>query len=264
VSEIYVNGGRYEALSSNALYEGEYENILIQEAPHLFPHLHLVRFKTNVTAELVSKQPDFALIDHAYRKWWVIEVELAHHPLEWHVAPQVDVLLHGTYGREHAEYLANEDSQLDVEGLRQMMRGEQPGVVVVVNEYRRDWERVLRALGAAMTVVGVYRSDKAKHVLLMEGYRPEVADDVVSSCRRSDVLPRWLEVDSPAALPIGPDETMTVFVEDRATEWRRVDSEDRTWLAPRGSVALEDTRVRLVRVDDERLEFRPSAPGPSS
>ena len=85
----------FDQLSSTALYESEYERLLLSNARALFPDYHVVEFKPIIQSEYGTAKPDLALVDRDLRLWWVVEVELAHHSLKGHVLPQVEILTSG-------------------------------------------------------------------------------------------------------------------------------------------------------------------------
>ena len=135
---LFVEGQRFEAISSTALLEREYQALLLQYADALFPDLIVVPFSKTVYSEGIGHAGDLAVISHDYSQWWVIEVELAHHSLENHVLPQVATLAQASYGPSEAEWLHNRNDHLDLVALKRMMLGSQPEVVVVVNAARPD------------------------------------------------------------------------------------------------------------------------------
>jgi len=258
MSAIFSRGERFEALSSSALREREYETVIATEAEHLFPQFWFVRFKATVSSEEGSCKADYALIDKDYRRWWVVEIELAHHSLEGHVLPQVAILANATYGAPEADYLAAQEGRLDAALLHEMMLGRAPDVLVIVNEHVPAWNASLAIYGALVVVVRVYRSNQNRHLLYVEGQLPEVTANLVSRCRRSRLFPKWLEVESPASMGAVSGQGIQIFVEGRAATWTRVDQADMVWLMPTASDPLDPsaTTFDLVRVDGERLEFR--------
>ena len=250
---------RYEEAASGSLLELEYENLIAGNAASLFPGFVFVPFKITVASEVGSKKPDYALIDREYRKWWVVEVELAHHPFTSHVLPQVEVLARASYGDREAMYLCEQAPTLESGRLRAMMLGDQPQVLVIVNQPCPRWETELQILDALLVSVALFRSEQNDYVFLIEGQIPRVRTDALTMCRRSRLIPRLWEVESPGALPETTGDTLSVEFEGRMTTWRRINSRDTVYLAPEGasdSLGPLTTIVELVRTDGGRLEFR--------
>jgi hypothetical protein len=137
-----------------------------------------------------TAKADLALIEREYRKWWVVEVELAHHPLGAHVLPQVDKLANANYGSDVAEYLAAHVAALDLTSLQHMLKGAQPQVLVIANRYVPSWVEPLSAYGALLSVVEVFRSDRNVHVLRVNGDYPEPPGDILSVIRPDPAMPR--------------------------------------------------------------------------
>jgi hypothetical protein len=261
VARLLVEDERYEGLASAALLEHEYERLILDRAPAVFPGFTVVPFTPTLVYEGVPKKPDLAIIDPDYRTWWVGEVELGHHSLRDHVLPQVEVFNGATYGRQEAEWLAARNPSLDPVALSAMVRGAQPKVVVVVNVPKPEWVDPLRAAGAVLTVVEVFRSSRNRVILRQNGADLEGLGDVVSECRVDPTMPRLLIVDSPAQL-LQAELPLQIEFGDGVSEWTVIEAADRVWLSPvRGGVFPQSSRAfTLVRLAEGRLAFRPNDP----
>lgn len=257
MSRVLIRGEWYSRLGSTSLLEHEYEKLMAQQAPLLFPDYELVEFRCDISSEHGIRQPDFALIERTYRSWWVLEVELAHHSLLSHVLPQVRVFATAEYGSQHAGYLAAR-SHLDRHRLEEMMKGAPPKVLVAVNQPMPDWIPALRGYDALLAVLEIYRSEKNDHILRANGDYPDPPTDVLTRCRVEALMPRALTVDSPAGLGVPDGGAISVEYEGNVTEWRRKDVQNRVWLMPpRGGSPLPIGlgSFDLVRRSDGRLVF---------
>ena len=177
MARILVNNRWYESLSSNAFLEDEYEKLMLDRKELLFPEFHAVNFRKLIQGDYNYRRPDFCLIDKKYSSWWVVEVELSHHSLYQHVLPQISVFANATYGADDADYLMNQDPSLDADALRSMMRGEQPGVLVIVNTPKLSWKQPLEAAGALLTIAEVFRSEMGKDIIRVNCEYPRTPDD---------------------------------------------------------------------------------------
>lgn len=251
-----VDGHRYDSLGSTAFLEREYERLITQEAADLFPGLIVVPFKEAVEYEGVWKKPDLAIIDPECRVWWVAEVELAHHSLDRHVLPQVEVLARGSYGERHAARLAEAAPALGHDRIEAMLRGAQPTVAVIVNQPVPGWEQPLTREGALLVIVEVFRSDTRLPIYRVNGHDLVLPGAVLTACRVDPMMPRMLRVDTPGALPPSSDGHLKIGYRGSVTQWRTVATADRTYLSPaRGSVWPEGTALNIVRGRDGRLTF---------
>lgn len=232
INAIYTLQHEFHALSSTALYEAEFEDILVSEATRLFPGSWFVPFHVAVSTPSGHRKADFALIDHKYRFWSVVEVELAHHSLSQHVLPQVLDLLEAEFADEHAAYLVANESELDAASVRDMMLGAPPSVLVVVNEERDGWREGLTGAGANLAIVRVYRSSQNKRALLARLEQADLAADLLSRCSRDPLLPALWRVEAPGALPAGPHSEITIYMGGAASDWKRIESADTVWIAP--------------------------------
>jgi hypothetical protein len=256
VPRLFVDGRRYELLSSSVLQELEYQALLEQHAGQLFPGLIFVPFTKPVRYQGVGHAADFAAIDPTYRRWWVIEAELAHHSFAGHVLPQVTTLANATYGREDAEWLARKSSLLDVKSLRTMMRGAQPEVAVVVNSPKPDWAAELKGLAIVM-VVELFRSDTDRYILRQNGSELSVHRDSLTNVRAT--LARLLIVDSPAPVLALNRDRLALDYEGELTEWNIIESADGVFLYPRRSSIFPSERdLKIVWLSEGRLGLVPS------
>jgi hypothetical protein len=217
-------------LASAALLEIEYERAIFQKAVTLFPDYLAVEFKMLVSSESGAAKADYALIDRAYRSWWVVEVELIHHSLDSHVLPQVDVLANAAYGDDCATFLAERSSSLNGDRLKRLMKGLQPKVLLIVNGPREKWTYELSRYGALVLSIEVFRSDKNRELLVIDGDLPPSREDFLSRCRLNQNFLNFLEVDSPAALP--SDDPVRISYEGFITDWSVIESADKVWLRP--------------------------------
>ena len=254
---MLVNGHWYERLAPQSLSEAEFERLVVTNANELYPEYHLVPFRKLVQSAAGDRRADYALIERSFRTWWVVEVELAHHPLNAHVLPQVEVLATARYGPEEANYLARQ-SGLPLAKLLETVKGAQPRVFVIVNQQVLDWQAPLAFHKAAIGVVEVYRSELNEHVLRANGDYPHAPGEVLSVCRVDPLLPRFVRVDSPASLGVTNGSSIQIEYEGGVTQWTRTDSFDRVWLSPTGSnpLPLGLGQFELVRGSSGRLIFR--------
>lgn len=258
MSKLLVNGEWYERVLPAAIYEVDFEQLILTEAAHLYPAFHLVRFKKQVRSEDGVAIADLALIDKDYRSWWVVEVELGAHSFS-HVDSQVAILANASYGADEAEYLASRNTHLDRGLVRQMMMGFPPSVLVLVNEAKPEWTRSLRRWDASVGIVEVFRSQRNQDILRVNGDQPQaVVSDIVSACQIDDVLQTSLVVASPAGLSIRPGEQTRILYDGGLTSWRRVDVATKVWLMPIGRcpIPVGQKRFVLERNPDAQLSLR--------
>jgi hypothetical protein len=264
MARLLINGEWYESLASTAYYEAEYERLIQEQAHILYPRYRMIPFKTTVASAGGTAKPDFALLSQDYVAWFVIEVELAHHPLAGHVLPQVEVLASARYGDSEAAYLAAAAPDLDAQKIRELMRGAQPRVLVIVNGLPPMWVPVLARFNTLLNSVEVYRSGRNHHVLRVEGEAPGFQVAVLSTCRLDPYIPRLLRLDSPAAIEVGPDGRVHLDWYGSETAWVRVQSRDGVWLNPIQTNPLPARESLVIVRDGDRLLIRRETDVPES
>lgn len=260
MARVYFNGAWFNSVRSQSWLERDYEQLLLSRSSDLFPRWISVPFKTDVIGEDgVVKRPDIALIDPHYRKWCVVEIELAHHDIFGHVLPQVSVFCTGEYHEGHARHLANQDGSLDASKLNQMMTGLPPDVMVVVDRPDTGWKRHLKPFGALLGIVEPFRGPNDELMFRVNGDQPEPPGNVLTRCSRGD-LRRFWKVHSPAALPQPSrgDALFEIFIDGAPTLWRRHDFARGIMLSveSRGDFLGGLSLVDLVRQDDDSLRFQ--------
>jgi len=249
MAKILHNGDWYEQLSTEALYEEEYERILAEYADSLFPTYRLVPFKKIVCSETGAAKADFALVHKKYRDWWVVEAELGHHSFEGHVRPQIETLSGARYGEDEALYLVSVAPEMDRERIRSMVKGQQPRVLVIVNAPKSEWARDLSRYDAIVTVLEVFRSPLNKYLYRLNGEQPPESTSQSSSCNVD--MSRMLRLDSPGILPVQHGEKLMVLFRNGMTEWSRLDIMDAVYLTSAKPISFDrKARYTLVEMED--------------
>ena len=259
MARILHNDEWYEEISSQGLYERDFENILKREAANLFSDYHLVPFKKIVYSEEEGRKPDFALIHKSYVTWWVIEVELAHHSFESHVLPQVRTLAWARYGVSEAEYLCDQDPNLDKTSVIEMLKGKQPRVLVIVNAPVKGWADQLRLFEAILAICQVFRSRLDRYALRINGDYPSVDETVLTTCKCVPMLPRMLEIDSPASLPKRGE--ILLYHNEEATSWERTETLGQVYLFSLGDHNLRSGQTyRILQYGSRKLVIEMEEP----
>ena len=260
MARVYFNQTWFESVRSESWNEADYEQVVMNNAGILFPQWIAVPFKTNVVGDDGTiKQPDIALIDRSYRRWCVVEVELASHHFVNHVAPQVEAFRTAKYDNEHAEYLHRKQPSLDLARLKAMVAGEPPQIVVVVDRPDTDWKRRLKHMDIALTIVEPFRGPGTHTLLRINGEAPDLPGNVLTRLSRTQLRRLW-KVHSPAALPpSGEDNTLDVFVESAPTRWKVTRLATGVLVTPLwvGDILRGWKGVDLVRHDDGSLSIQP-------
>lgn len=248
----------FNAVRSNSWNETDFENLVISRTADLFPGWVPVKFKADVVGDDgVIKRPDLALIDPQYRKWCVVEVELAHHDLHAHVLPQIEAFCSGSYGDEHAGYLKGQDDRLDLLRMTQMMKGLRPEVLVVVDRPDTNWKKPLKQAGALLGIIEPFRGPSDEILFRINGDQVDLPGQIVTRCSR--YLRRFWKVHSPATLPASNREDRYLEIEASGLPmlWKRVDLRDSVMLTavghgdPLEGISLAD----IVSEDDGSLRF---------
>lgn len=257
MARILFKDGFFEELAPGSMLETDFECAVIERGNFVFPDFFVVPFKSTVSSEEDSAKPDLALIERSYRAWWVAEVELGNHSFESHVLPQVRTLARASYGEDEVRALCAKCPELELQRVLDMMKGKQPRVLVIVDTERKEWVQPLRSLDAELLVMQMFRSERNEHVFRIDGHLPASPISVISACSFDNLVPRFLVVHSPALLGIDAGKTLTIRYGKYMTEWSRIDSQDKVWLAPaRQNPLPRSVSYQIVKSEDGLLEFQ--------
>lgn len=237
------------------MYESEFEEHLLSQAPHIYPHHHLVRFKPLLVSEHGSAKPDLALIDKQYRNWWIVEVELGTHSFEEHVQKQVRVFATAEYGRHLTPLLMASAPWLHQPSVEDMLIGDPPRILVLVNEAKPDWAVGLQQWDIILGIVEIFRNDRNQVILRVNGEHPSDCGAFITSCRVDPHLRRSLVIESPGGVGVRNGQEVELWFEGGITQWRRVDAGGSALLMPLNRCPLSGVsgRYDIVRADDGRL-----------
>ena len=255
---LLFEGEWFEGVASPGQYERDFESIVSHVGSSLFVGYHTLPFRIAVESEHERRVPDMALVEVNYREWWIVEVEMAHHGLYSHVLPQVEVFANGAYTEEHVAHMVKHCDALHEGYLRDMVKASQPGVLVVVNKGVPAWREPVERAGGKLGIVEVFRSERNRHVLRVDGYWPMVdASDVITSGQLDAVLPTLLRIGSPVGLGVPAGGRLSIRFRGGLTDWMRVDSGRDVWLSPAGRNPLLVGRVyEIVAESDGGFAFR--------
>lgn len=251
---LFHRGEWFYELSPTSLLETEFESLLVQNANVIMPSARIIPYKRTVYDGEASARADLAIISNDYRQWFVVEVEMIRHSLYDHVIPQICTLRGASYGADDADYLIAKDPSFDPQKLHEMMRGQPPDVLVLVNKYDDEWNRELRRYGARKMVFEIFRSDTNRYIFSINGELPQLSHNSVTHLDFDPFLPRFLVVRSPAALQFKSGECVRIFIDEQATEWERVDIQTSCYLVPVGRMPLTRGR-KYALVQNEFGEY---------
>ncbi len=152
---------RSERFTRVELLEKNYEGVLRDFAPQLFPMWHMARWSPLVEGLAGRARPDEILVKDDFSDWLVVEVELAHHP-ESHFQAQLNALAEASYSTDSAikSALRALDSWGDEKTLTRMMTEVQPGLLCIVDSDSQVLEQICRESGFLLAVITPLRSDK--------------------------------------------------------------------------------------------------------
>jgi len=251
----------YDELSLIAsYYESEFEKTLRQHVNNVFPDYLTISYKIPVTArQRESRKPDLAMIRRNYNDWWLVEVELSDHPLQ-HVIEQVEVFTQGDFNSfTTAKYIIKQNKlenndELDFDKVRELIKSQQPKVLVIVDEPRPEWDEELKKLNAKLCVFQVFKNTTGHEAYRLDGQYPEVVQ-AESHCSYPKSPPNMLEILNPKILEINENEEMDINYNGRISKWKRIDDRGSIYLKAIGKVNPVPANKTYVLFKDTQGRF---------
>lgn len=133
--------------------EADYQLTLKNFSSLLFPNYHYVVWDPRIyRPDGTYQQPDAFLIHREFVDWFVIEVELAHHPVS-HIAAQLDTFATGAYGPQlMAGFIQREAALGGDPRLETLLLRQRPSVLCIINALTDRVREVCTASGAELVV----------------------------------------------------------------------------------------------------------------
>lgn len=255
MQRLLHQGDWYFPVSPEAMYETDFQDLLASIATDLYPSYRLIKFTQRVASSVGAACPDFALVHNDYHDWLIVEVEMAGHSLVGHVLRQVEVFADGAYGDEHINALCQRDPALNRSKMVEMLKGQQPRVLVIVNSPKPEWTAALARHDALLAVVEQFRSARNRVIYRVNGNHPADMGAALSECRVDRVFPNWLVLSAPASIPVEDRALIEIRHKGELTRWIRRDIQDTAYLCAEGTSPLDPAKTYIILDDGAGLAF---------
>ena len=257
MARLLVDGQWFDPVQADSIYECDLEDLIIAQAPVLYPNYWVMKYKRIIRSEHGTAKPDLAFIEKSYRGWYLCEVELGSHDLIAHVIPQVSVFCSARVGSAEASYIAGKEDTLNEEQLAAMMKGLPPGVLVLVNKFDLSWRHAINQWGALVGFIELYRDPAQRLIMRINGDDLSMPEELVSECIRDGLLPNALRVSAPAPINELANPDLELWYEGGRTHWKVLQSGGSCWLLPKDRCPLgqKDHRFTITRDADARLKL---------
>ena len=257
MARLLVDGQWFDPVQADSIYESDLEDLIIAQAPALYPNYWVIKYKRIINSEYGTAIPDLAFIEKSYRGWYLCEVELGSHDLFAHVIPQVSVFCNARVGAAEAAYIAGKESALEEEPLAAMMKGVPPGVLVLVNTFDLSWRQAISQWGALVCFVELYRNPAQRMIMRINGDDLSMPEELVSECIRDELLPNALRVSAPAPIDDLANPDLELWYEGGRTLWKVLRAGGSCWLLPKERCPLgqKDQRFTITREANGRIKL---------
>lgn len=264
MTRFFVNNNKFHKRLPSSFSEGEFEKVIILQAPSLYPDYYVFPFKMTVKSSSRSARPDLVFVAKDYNDWYIVEVEMSYHSFETHIEPQIDTLATAQYDDDNViKYMCKQCADLDSHKLSKLVRTEPPKILLVLNEPNDKWIKELSSkYGVITTVFEVYyNSNKDLHTTLTSQayaiYRkyPILPISITTKCSVHPHL-SYLGVEDNSELQLKPNDQIILEFDGCATFWKVQQGPDNTiWLIMdgRNSIVEKNRVYSIAKLRDNSL-----------
>jgi hypothetical protein len=253
MARLLFDGSLFDPVAPNALSTGEYARLVLDSAVLLYPSYVPVAFDIPIRNGRGNAQPNLALIDAAYRDWWLVVLETGDPPTLEQVAKTIETLRAARYG-EHAKALSDKNATIDRQKLSNLLRRELPRIFVLISHLPLP---PVREESACVGVAEVFEhAATQRRILRINGHHPTASLDLLTLCTRHTIIPGIvLEMEQPEKVPPWDKDESEVEIGDVVTVWRRAEET----ITPVTACSLPGGhRFRLMRTASGRLRIVPA------
>lgn len=245
------------------LSELDYESLVVDIAPLVMPAWQLVRWKKRVYASdgRGGVEADAVLLSTVSDEWFIVEVELARHSIEGHVAPQLDRLARAQYPASLAGSIASASGRPEPD-IRRMLR-QTPDFLCLADDYTAQLAEACTAAAFQFAVLAPYRAPSGQSALRVVRLPGQLSDPPQQSAssqfhlRRSDQrLLGATTYELPENFPAVPE--IRLYVDDAIQMMRVTQVAGRRLMFVQADAPLprEPAVLKLIPRDDDDGTFR--------
>jgi hypothetical protein len=246
----------YDLVDPTGFGETSFEAEVVKALTCLQPDYVCGVFAGTFVLEGERRIADLALIHKSLSHWFVVEVELAGHSLEYHVLPQVRCFRYGEPDRSCITSLIHAFDTINQEKADYILRHIPRFVAVVGNLPDAQWSTALLGLGAQYLTVSIYRNRIGRSVHEVEGQLAATAESL--GFAQYSAIDNCLRISKGCGLPVGQQQIIDQF--GNPTTWMIREESGVLWLSKdRGPALLNhESYVQLIRTSDGRISLRPA------
>lgn len=245
----------FELVDPTSYLETAFEAEVVRALTCLQPEYRCGVFAGSYVLEGERRTADLALIHASMSHWFVIEVELVGHSLEYHVLPQVRCF---RYGEPEASCVTSLSTAF---GLSQgqaetVLRHVPMQVAVISNLPSQAWAAALTALDVQLLTVSVFRNAEGAVAHQIDGRL--LPRSLSLGFARYSATDNCLQISKACAVPRGRIQIVDQF--GNMAWWVAREDGSALWISKERGAALltHQSYVQIIRDFDGRLSIRSS------
>lgn len=264
MSRIFLQAHRFQQILPSSFSEGEFEQIITLQAPHLYPDYHVIPFKKIVVSPHGNSIPDLVFIAKDYRDWYVVEIEMAYHNFTEHIEPQMQKLTTAHFDDAGVvQYVLKKCPDLDFTKTSRLFHDEPAKTLLILNEFNSKWAGELsNKFGVITSAFHVFQSN-GSGVQLTPSYQafgisqnyPIYSLSVITKCTVHPYYP-YLGVDDNSSLQLNPGDEVILQYKNCMTFWKATQAPDKPiWLKMNGRNEFVDKEkaYQITKLRDNSL-----------
>ncbi|MBA3963838.1 MAG: hypothetical protein H0X40_18320 [Chthoniobacterales bacterium] len=238
--------------------EADFSRQIVRCIRQLFPGYH-GRSWTPIIRDGWGRgaQPDLVLVSSEFDLWYVVEVELAHHSLSTHIAPQLETLSRGIYDSSLVASLSAAIPEVPGAKLRELIYRE-PGFLCIADDYTSRIHSACREWNFELAVFEPYHSKTggwAMNVARLPSVFWDRTEAERYQLRRGHIFGNreWMEL--PRQFPLWRGKIIVHDATGTAHECQVLDAQPPQISVPTG-IVVPGRPIALVIVDRQRRIVR--------
>ncbi len=244
----------FNQVDPTSFTEIEFEVDVVKAMTCLYSSYWCGSFSGSFTLENEIRKADLALLHVSLSHWFVVEVELANHSLEYHVQPQVRCFRFGEPSSDCSTSLLNAFDHLSLDQAKMILNYVPRHTAVISNIFDPQWAAALSALNTQYLSLSIYRDHVGRTAYELDGTLSATKESL-GFAQYTEIL-NCLKLSPTCGLGLGKVQIVDQF--GSLGMWTVYENEDGFWLKKdHGPTFItHEAYVQIIKTFDGRVSLR--------
>jgi len=224
MAKVFHGNSWYHEVDLEVKSEKEVSEIFRTNVGSTYPWLKPYVFEHVLESDGKKTRADLCLIARDMSYWCIVEVEKSNHDYHGHVLPQIRRFKDANIDAGVIKRFCKANNIQADDKLVDLLRGKPPHILVVVdaNPENHFWKKALKAEGATLIELRVFRNEQTNlYAIYLEGDPPQSGGTLISKCyaKPSETPYSELVLNTHSCIPVGT-ETIQLSYRGTTATWR--------------------------------------------